>query len=100
MRIEPVQNITGFETITSVAPTESASTGGVSFKDTIKKALGGVNDMQNQADDLAQKLATGELEDVHTAMLAMNKAKTTFDFTMTVRNKVLEAYQEIMRMQI
>ncbi len=99
MRIEPIQNITGFSPISKTQAT-SGATGEVSFKDTIKNALGGVNNLQNQADEMSQKLATGDLEDVHKAMLAMNKAKTTFDFTMTVRNKVLEAYQEVMRMQV
>ena len=99
MRIEPVQNITGFTPVTKAQPADNASES-VSFKDTIKNALKGVNDLQNQADDMAQKLATGDLEDVHKAMLAMNKAKTTFDFTLTVRSKVLEAYQEVMRMQV
>jgi len=99
MRIEPIQNITSFEPVSKTTAASSAP-GDVSFKDTIKNALSGVNNLQNQADDMSQKLATGELEDVHKAMLAMNKAKMTFDFTMTVRNKVLEAYQEIMRMQV
>lgn len=98
MRIEPVQNISGFTPVSKTQPTEE--TGNISFKDTIKKAVRGVNELQNQADNMAQKLATGDLEDVHEAMLAMNKAKTAFDFTVTVRNKALEAYQEIMRMQI
>lgn len=99
MRIDPVQNISGFTPVSKAQPAEN-SADGVSFKDTIKKALGGVNNLQQQADNMAEKLATGDLEDVHQAMLAMNKAKTAFDFTVTVRNKVLEAYQEIMKMQV
>ena len=64
------------------------------------KALGQVNNLQQQADDMAVKLATGDVEDVHKAMIAMNKARLAFDFTLQVRNKVVEAYQEIMRMQV
>jgi flagellar hook-basal body complex protein FliE len=66
----------------------------------MKKALGEVNQLQRNADDMAVKLATGDVEDIHKAMIAMNKAKLAFDFTIQVRNKVIEAYQEIMRMQV
>ena len=98
MRIDPVQSIKSFEPITKLEKPEE--TGGVSFKDTIKNAIGSVNDLQNQADDMSEKLASGDLEDVHQAILAMNKAKMTFDFTVAVRNKVLEAYQEVIKTQI
>ncbi len=73
---------------------------GAGFKDAVKKAVTEVNRLQNQADDLAVKLATGDVEDVHEAMIAMQKAKLALEFTIQVRNKVVEAYQEIMRMQV
>jgi len=56
--------------------------------------------MSNEADNLAVNLSSGSVEDVHEAMIAMQKAKLALDFTIQVRNKVIEAYQEIMRMQV
>jgi len=85
----------------SVTVTESKDTKPVgSFKDMVKDAAGQVNRLQNQADDLALKLATGDVEDVHQAMVAMQKAKLALELTIQVRNKVVEAYQEVMRMQV
>lgn len=72
----------------------------VDFAESIKKAVGEVNSLQTKADDMAVKLATGDVEDVHKAMAAMQKARLALDFTIQVRNKVIEAYQEIMRMQV
>ncbi len=72
----------------------------MSFKDTITNAISDVNDLQNNADQLAENVASGDLEDVHKAMIAMNKAKLGLDLTIAVRGKVLDAYTEIMRMQV
>ena len=70
------------------------------FTQAIKKAVGEVNSLQGQADKMAVNLASGDVEDVHKAMMAMQKAKLALDFTIQVRNKVIDAYQEIMRMQV
>lgn len=70
------------------------------FTEAIKKAVSEVNNLSNEADKLAINLASGDVEDVHKAMIAMQKAKLALDFTIQVRNKVIEAYQEIMRMQV
>ena len=70
------------------------------FTQAIKKAVSEVNHLQTEADKLAVDLASGNVEDVHKAMIAMQKAKLALEFTIQVRNKVIEAYQEIMRMQV
>ncbi|MEX2964310.1 flagellar hook-basal body complex protein FliE [Microbulbifer sp. TYP-18] len=58
-------------------------------------------DMQYKfAENQAIKLAAGELENVHQVMTAINKAKLSFELVSQMRNKLLEGYQEIMRMQI
>ncbi|MCE5314768.1 MAG: flagellar hook-basal body complex protein FliE [Armatimonadota bacterium] len=72
----------------------------ISISGLMKKGVREVNSLQTQADNLANSLASGELEDVHKAMIAMQKAKLSFEFTVQVRNKVIEAYQEVMRMQV
>ncbi|MGD8560457.1 MAG: flagellar hook-basal body complex protein FliE [Gammaproteobacteria bacterium] len=47
-----------------------------------------------------EKLATGEINNLHEVMMSLEKAKLSFELTLQVRNKLLEGYQEIMRMQI
>ncbi|MGE5559965.1 MAG: flagellar hook-basal body complex protein FliE [Chloroflexota bacterium] len=71
-----------------------------SFSQMLSSALKQVNDLQVQADDLAAKLATGEVSDAHTVMIASEKATLALQLTLQIRNKVIEAYQEIMRMQL
>ncbi len=112
MRISPIdlnqaiQSVASVKEVTSsdIDSTKRASgVGGdpsASFSQAIKKAVGKVNDMSNEADNLAVNLSSGSVEDVHEAMIAMQKAKLALDFTIQVRNKVIEAYQEIMRMQV
>ncbi|MHB9037037.1 MAG: flagellar hook-basal body complex protein FliE [Armatimonadota bacterium] len=86
--------------IEEIDGSQGQPSGGVSMSGMLKKGIKEVNSLQCQADDMAVKLASGELEDVHKAMIAMQKAKLSFEFTVQVRNKVIEAYQEIMRMQV
>ena len=96
-RLRPVTSLTD---TTRVDITPEPEQPGVSFKELVKDTIGEVNKMQKTADDLAVKLASGDVEDVHRAMIAMQKAKLALDLTIQVRNKVIEAYQEIMRMQV
>jgi flagellar hook-basal body complex protein FliE len=59
-----------------------------------------VNDLQLHADKEIQKISTGESKGLHEVMLAMEKSGVAFQFLSQVRNKALDAYQEIMRMQV
>jgi len=59
-----------------------------------------VNDLQKHADLEIQKLSTGESKGLHEVMLAMEKSGVAFQFLTQVRNKAMDAYQEIMRMQV
>lgn len=71
-----------------------------SFEEMLKVHLSNVNNLQQSADTAIEKLATGEEKDVHNTLIAMEKAGVAFQLTMQIRNKALEAYQEIMRMQV
>lgn len=71
-----------------------------SFGSMLKSHLTEVNHLQNEADTSVQKLASGQNKDIHNTMIAMEKSGVAFQLTMQVRNKMLEAYQEVMRMQI
>ena len=77
-----------------------AGEAGPSFADALAKSIEEVNHLQKEADQAIEKLASGESQNVHGAMLAVNKADTAFRMTMQVRNKIVEAYQEVMRMQV
>ena len=73
---------------------------GPSFKDTLAGFLKDVNTMQNQADEKIMKMAAGEITDVHQVMNAAEEAKTAFNMMMEMRNKVMTAYEEVMRMRL
>lgn len=78
----------------------SSPAGGPSFADQLARALDQVNALQLDADRQAELLATGELKDLHTVVLAAQKAELALQLTVQLRNKALEAYQEIIRMQV
>ncbi|HOX50100.1 MAG TPA: flagellar hook-basal body complex protein FliE, partial [Fibrobacteria bacterium] len=61
---------------------------------------GDVNSMQNEADASIEKFVAGEVKDVHQVMAAVSEARTSFNLMLEIRNKTLEAYQELMRMQV
>ena len=73
---------------------------GSSFAKTLSESIERVNTLQQEADVAIEKLSTGESNNVHGAMIAVSKADLAFRMTMQVRNKIVEAYQEVMRMQI
>ena len=72
----------------------------VSFEDTLKKFITDVNSLQHRAEELQVKLATGEITDVHEVMIAVEEANTAMEFMLEIRNKIVEAYQEVMRMPV
>jgi flagellar hook-basal body complex protein FliE len=77
----------------SVGPAEGA---GKFFSELVSK----VNSMQGESDKAIQGLASGENKNLHEVMISMEKASISFQFMSSVRNKALEAYQEVLRMQV
>ena len=71
-----------------------------SFGATLNKAISDVNALQHEAGKAVEKMVVGENVDLHDVMIAVEKAKTSFDLLMEIRNKTIEAYREIMRMQV
>jgi flagellar hook-basal body complex protein FliE len=71
-----------------------------SFKDVLADAISEVQHLRNEADHTIKQLVAGEIKDVSEAMVAVEKADVSFRTMMTVRGKVLSAYEEIMRMQV
>ncbi|HEY1270786.1 MAG TPA: flagellar hook-basal body complex protein FliE [Terriglobales bacterium] len=69
------------------------------FMETLEDAIEQVQNLQGQADQKVEALLAGNGSDVHSAMIAVEKADLSFQLMMQVRNKIVQAYQEISRMQ-
>ena len=74
--------------------------GKVSFSDVLKESIQKVTELEKEADKEVEKLAKMESQDIHNTMIAMEKADMTFQMMMQIRNKIISAYEEIMRMQV
>lgn len=72
---------------------------GRSFAATIEESLSKVNEMQEEKSRMIEEFATGKNQNVHELMISLQKAGLAMDMTAAVRNKVMQAYQELMRMQ-
>lgn len=88
----------------SIETPQIANTGGPSapktFADTLKEAVNSVNELQKSSDKAAQALATGKTDNVADVMIAAEKADIALRVMVQVRNKIIDAYQEIMKMQV
>lgn len=74
--------------------------GDKTFADTLKDAVGQVNTLQKQADVKAQDLATGKTDNIQDVMMAAEKADIALRLMVNVRNKIIDAYNEVMKMQV
>jgi len=71
-----------------------------SFIDTIKEFISDVNTSQKEASELNERFIKGEPVDLHDVMISAEKAKTNFQLLLELRNKFLDMYQQINRMQV
>jgi flagellar hook-basal body complex protein FliE len=83
-----------------ISASKSAEDATKSFQETLDGFVNNVNDLQTSADTAIGKMASGEAADVHEVMIAVEKAKVSFDLLVQIRNKMLDAYKQIMQMQI
>lgn len=82
---------------------DTPATGGAnspSFAATLESAFGAVNDKMGRASDMAQSFAKGKTSDVHSVMIASEQATIALQMTTQIRNKAVDAYQEIMRISM
>ncbi|TCU70595.1 flagellar hook-basal body complex protein FliE [Tissierella praeacuta] len=70
------------------------------FGDLLTKAVNQVNQLQLESDEYKQMLVLGQVDNLHDVSIATEKANVALQITMSIRNKVVEAYREIMRIQI
>jgi flagellar hook-basal body complex protein FliE len=91
-----VQGVTGTGYVTPSSKT--AQTDGA-FGVELGSAVDNLQQLQSTSKDLAIRAVTGDLQDIHTAMIASTRASVTLELVAAVRNKGVEAFNEIMRMQ-
>lgn len=98
MAITPITPSTMPASIGGAAPAAKAE--GAGFGDMLAKGIENLEGLHDGADALATQAATGDLTDVHDYMIASTQASLATELTVAVRNKAVEAFNEIMRMQI
>lgn len=99
MRIEPLKL---FQVTNQKADVASGTSlqDGKTFSEFLTDAIQDVNKLQHNADKASLDLAAGRVQDVSQAVIAAEKAAISLQLTMQVRNKIVDAYQEVMRMQV
>ena len=96
----PIGALSGVTPIAAPTSVGSASaSSGTDFAAKLSQGLDTLQQTQTKSDDLAVKASTGNLTDVHDYMIASTEASLTMQLTTAVRNKALDAFNEIMRMQ-
>lgn len=102
MAIEPIQALVAEPSLAPLSATGATASNAASgqFGQLVSQGLEHVNtQLANTQTDL-QQLALGQVENVHQVMIRMEEARLSFQLMMQVRNRVLEAYQDVMRMQL
>ena len=79
-------------------PASAAPSGG--FMNSLQSAISKANDIEIQANQATEALMTGQTQNIHQTMVALQEADVSFQLMMQIRNKILTAYEEIQRMQI
>ena len=80
-------------------PAESIKPKGANFANVISEAINEVNNQVVESDNMIENLLTGKSRNVHETMVAVEKADISMKLMMSIRNKALEAYNTVMRMQ-
>jgi flagellar hook-basal body complex protein FliE len=100
MSILPIGAVSPVASTPKINPTNGTSpSGGNDFASALSGGLDKLQQLQNNSDNLAVKSATGSLTDVHDYMIASTQASLATQLTVAVRNKAVEAFNDIMRMQ-
>jgi flagellar hook-basal body complex protein FliE len=92
-----LQGASGISATSLAQPTSPTS--GADFGNVLGNVVDGLSGLQQNANSLAVKAVTGDLTDIHQATLAATRAQVTMELVSAVRNKGVDAFNEIMRMQ-
>jgi flagellar hook-basal body complex protein FliE len=95
----PITSLAGPSFPAPIRPAGESRPGG-GFRDALATAIQSVEGYGREASSSAQSFLAGEEQDLHTTILATQKAELALEMFLQVRNKVVNAYQEIMRMQM
>lgn len=97
----PLSGISGIDTSSLSMPSLAtrSTDDGASFGESITGAVDDLRRLQSTSNELAVAAVTGDLDDIHSAMIASTRASVTLELVAAVRNKGVEAFNEIMRMQ-
>jgi len=96
---DPISSLRILPSDIDPAGSRAATQKDTGFTDTLRDAMDQVEQLQSSADTKTAALVNGDGTDVHSAMIAVEKADLSFQLMMQVRNKIVAAYQEISRMQ-
>lgn len=97
--IEPISTVAGSDALPPLLESRAAGSSN-NFTDWMARKLDEVNTELSQADMQVRQLAVGTQSNVHEVMIAIEKARLSLELVVQVRNKLLEAYQTVMQMQV
>lgn len=97
-----IRNITGFPDglQPAIQPSITRTKTGPGFNQVLKNLVNEVDSLQKTAGQKTQKMLTGEIQDIHQVVVAVEEAAVSFRLLMEIRNKMVEAYREVMKMQV
>ena len=98
--INPTSAVSFVNDLKEMASGKESNPAGESFSAFLGKSINQVNDMMKIADAKSTEMAIGKTENLHDTMISIEKAETSLKLMTQVRNKVIDAYHEVMRMQL
>jgi flagellar hook-basal body complex protein FliE len=98
--ISPIATPASVESISRAIQVPRADNATGEFRGVLEGAINAVEQTGNQATKAVERFLSGDGEELHTAILATQRADLVFELGLQVRNKVVSAYQEVMRMQM
>ena len=100
MKVDGINPASIIKEATNKVNNPSHQSPGADFGELLNDAISKVNELQKNSDELSEELAVGEADNLHDVVIAAEKADIALSLTIQVRDKIVEAYDEMMRMQI
>jgi flagellar hook-basal body complex protein FliE len=100
MPVASIQPLQPAQALTQIEPLKPADSGAGAFGQLIGNVLRDANQSQNEASAAIAQLAAGKTDNVHQVMIALGKAEISFNYMLEIRNRLLDAYKQVMQMQI